>query len=224
MESLVKTKLKGAILELKQRHLKNTNLCTNTPYPAKKIRRISASSSQEMRIDKIPIRRITLHQFAVCITGSRPDTPYLDILYTVSTGQQSEILHLMQSTVKGLSERAATIDVEADAMTGNGQHLLVEVATGTDLKPLKSLRRTTKKPADMRTKEYRAKAYAHLLNIRAPEHSNPTALDTHGLLLCVLLLEIDFDGACGGKRDFFLGDGEGVLSLGCSSLKDVRLT
>ncbi|GKF19997.1 hypothetical protein Tco_0068635 [Tanacetum coccineum] len=26
------------------------------------------------------------------------------------------------------------------------------------------------------------------------------------------------------KRDFFLGGGEGVLSFGCSSLEDVRLT
>ncbi|GJR95870.1 hypothetical protein Tco_0268044 [Tanacetum coccineum] len=41
---------------------------------------------------------------------------------------------------------------------------------------------------------------------------------------CVLLLVMDFDGACGGERDFFLGGGEGVLSIGCSSLEDVRLT
>ncbi|GJS16178.1 hypothetical protein Tco_0410650 [Tanacetum coccineum] len=40
---------------------------------------------------------------------------------------------------------------------------------------------------------------------------------------CVLLQEMDFDGAYGGERDFFLG-GEGVLSFGCSSLKDVILT
>ncbi|GJX85133.1 RNA-directed DNA polymerase, eukaryota [Tanacetum coccineum] len=44
------------------------------------------------------------------------------------------------------------------------------------------------------------------------------------VLKCVLLLEMDFDRACGGKRDFFLGGGEGVLSFGCSSLEDVRLT
>ncbi|GJT79132.1 hypothetical protein Tco_1045857 [Tanacetum coccineum] len=44
------------------------------------------------------------------------------------------------------------------------------------------------------------------------------------VLECVLLLEIDFDEACGGERDFFLGGGEGVLSFGCSSLEDVRLT
>ncbi|GJY97453.1 hypothetical protein Tco_0514363 [Tanacetum coccineum] len=43
------------------------------------------------------------------------------------------------------------------------------------------------------------------------------------VLECVLLLEMDFDGACGGERDFFLGGGEGVLSFGCSSLEDVRL-
>ncbi|GKC16280.1 hypothetical protein Tco_1013062 [Tanacetum coccineum] len=35
------------------------------------------------------------------------------------------------------------------------------------------------------------------------------------VLECVLLLEMDFDGACGGERNFFLGGGEGVLSLGC---------
>ncbi|GJU20814.1 hypothetical protein Tco_1154156 [Tanacetum coccineum] len=43
------------------------------------------------------------------------------------------------------------------------------------------------------------------------------------VLKCVLLLEMDFDGACGGERDFFLGGGEGVLSFGCSSLEDVIL-
>ncbi|GJY44689.1 hypothetical protein Tco_0432902 [Tanacetum coccineum] len=37
-------------------------------------------------------------------------------------------------------------------------------------------------------------------------------------------LEMDFDGACHGERDFFLGGGEGVLSFGCSSLDDVGLT
>ncbi|GJZ69258.1 hypothetical protein Tco_0632808 [Tanacetum coccineum] len=40
----------------------------------------------------------------------------------------------------------------------------------------------------------------------------------------VLLLEVDFDGACGGVRDFFLGGGDGVLSFWCSLLEDVRLT
>ncbi|GKD14947.1 hypothetical protein Tco_1199354 [Tanacetum coccineum] len=29
---------------------------------------------------------------------------------------------------------------------------------------------------------------------------------------------------CGGERDFFLRGGEGVLSFGCNSLADVRLT
>ncbi|GJY53609.1 hypothetical protein Tco_0445273 [Tanacetum coccineum] len=38
------------------------------------------------------------------------------------------------------------------------------------------------------------------------------------VLECVLLLEMDFDGACSGERDFFLGGGEGVLSFGCSSM------
>ncbi|GJV35378.1 hypothetical protein Tco_1407855 [Tanacetum coccineum] len=39
------------------------------------------------------------------------------------------------------------------------------------------------------------------------------------LSMCVLLLEIDFDGACGGESDFFLGGGDGVLSFGCFLLE-----
>ncbi|GJR07816.1 hypothetical protein Tco_0790468 [Tanacetum coccineum] len=66
MESLVKKKQKGAILELKRRHLKNTIFCTYTPYPAMKIRRISANSAQETRNDQFPIRRIHYNQYAVC--------------------------------------------------------------------------------------------------------------------------------------------------------------
>ncbi|GJY73029.1 hypothetical protein Tco_0477460, partial [Tanacetum coccineum] len=48
MESLMKKKQKGVILELKQRHLKNTIFCTYTSYPAMRIQHISASSAQEM--------------------------------------------------------------------------------------------------------------------------------------------------------------------------------
>nr|GEZ55167.1 protein multipolar spindle 1 isoform X1 [Tanacetum cinerariifolium] len=58
-ESLVKTKQKGAILELKRRYLKNIIFCYYTPYPSIKIRRISPSSAQETRNDQFPIRRIT---------------------------------------------------------------------------------------------------------------------------------------------------------------------
>ncbi|GJS08252.1 ribonuclease H-like domain-containing protein [Tanacetum coccineum] len=67
MESLVKIKQKGAILELKRRHLKNIIFCTHKLYPAKKIRRISASSAQETRNDQFPIRRIHYYLYAVCI-------------------------------------------------------------------------------------------------------------------------------------------------------------
>ncbi|GJZ66908.1 hypothetical protein Tco_0630148 [Tanacetum coccineum] len=66
MESLVKKKQKGAILELKRRHLKNNIFCTYTPYPAMKIRHISASSTQETRNDQFLIRRIHYNQYAVC--------------------------------------------------------------------------------------------------------------------------------------------------------------
>ncbi|GJZ93469.1 zinc knuckle CX2CX4HX4C containing protein, partial [Tanacetum coccineum] len=44
------------------------------------------------------------------------------------------------------------------------------------------------------------------------------------LSICVLLLEMDFDGACGGERNFFLGGGDGVFSIWCSLLEDVKLT
>ncbi|GJW19518.1 hypothetical protein Tco_0026954 [Tanacetum coccineum] len=65
MESLVKKKQKGAILELKRRHLKNTIFYTYTPYPAMKIQRISASSAQETRNDQFLIWRIHYNQYAV---------------------------------------------------------------------------------------------------------------------------------------------------------------
>nr|GEV72363.1 putative reverse transcriptase, RNA-dependent DNA polymerase [Tanacetum cinerariifolium] len=69
IESLVKTKQKGAILELKRRHLKNIIFCYYTSYPAMKIRRISASSAQETGNDQFSIWRITLHQYIVCTAG-----------------------------------------------------------------------------------------------------------------------------------------------------------
>ncbi|GJT25876.1 hypothetical protein Tco_0895813 [Tanacetum coccineum] len=56
------------------------------------------------------------------------------------------------------------------------------------------------------------------------EHRGHWDICSGGSSECVLLLEMDFDGACGGERDFFLGGGEGVLLFGCSSLEDVRLT
>ncbi|GKC24071.1 hypothetical protein Tco_1026221, partial [Tanacetum coccineum] len=43
------------------------------------------------------------------------------------------------------------------------------------------------------------------------------------LSICVILLEMDLDGACGGERDFFLGGGDVVLSFWCSSLEESRL-
>nr|GEY87869.1 hypothetical protein [Tanacetum cinerariifolium] len=57
-----------------------------------------------------------------------------------------------------------------------------------------------------------------------PSLSHKDSLGVDDEVLCVILLEMDFDGACGGERDFFLGGGEGVLSFGCSLLKDIRLT
>ncbi|GJS59950.1 retrovirus-related pol polyprotein from transposon TNT 1-94 [Tanacetum coccineum] len=70
MESLVKKKQKGAILKLKQRHLKNTIFCTYTPYPAMKIRRISASSAQETRNDQFPIWHALIVTGLWCMTRS----------------------------------------------------------------------------------------------------------------------------------------------------------
>ncbi|GJU61862.1 putative reverse transcriptase domain-containing protein [Tanacetum coccineum] len=79
MESLVKKKQKGAILELKQRHLKNTIFCTYTPYPAMKIRRISSSSAQETRNDQFPIQCIHYNQYAVCTSGHHPQLAHEDL-------------------------------------------------------------------------------------------------------------------------------------------------
>ncbi|GJV01451.1 ribonuclease H-like domain-containing protein [Tanacetum coccineum] len=44
-------------------------ICYHTPYPAKKIRHMSASSSQECAYVQFPIRRITLHLYAVYPAG-----------------------------------------------------------------------------------------------------------------------------------------------------------
>nr|GEY80551.1 hypothetical protein [Tanacetum cinerariifolium] len=57
--------------------------------------------------------------------------------------------------------------------------------------------------------------------------ANCPSLTHKGYLVIFVMeevLEMDFDGACGGERDFFLGGGEGVLLFGCFSLEDVRLT
>ncbi|GJR27653.1 hypothetical protein Tco_0819547 [Tanacetum coccineum] len=48
--------------------------------------------------------------------------------------------------------------------------------------------------------------------------------DSPTLSMRLTHMEVDFDGAFGGEKDLPLGDGDGVLSFGCSSLKDVRLT
>nr|GEV04599.1 ribonuclease H-like domain-containing protein [Tanacetum cinerariifolium] len=42
--------------------------------------------------------------------------------------------------------------------------------------------------------------------------------------LWVLLIEVDFNDACGGERDIFLRVGDGVISSWCSSVEDSRLT
>ncbi|GJW05821.1 hypothetical protein Tco_1568244 [Tanacetum coccineum] len=69
MESLVKKKQKGAILELKRRHLKKVSICINTPYPTRKIRRICASSSQERVLINSRSGVSATLQYAVCTAG-----------------------------------------------------------------------------------------------------------------------------------------------------------
>ncbi|GJT44463.1 hypothetical protein Tco_0953178 [Tanacetum coccineum] len=43
------------------------------------------------------------------------------------------------------------------------------------------------------------------------------------LSICVLLLEMDFDEACGGERDFYLGGGDGVFSLRLTTFECLTL-
>ncbi|GJX18079.1 hypothetical protein Tco_0218911 [Tanacetum coccineum] len=64
-ECFVKISKKAQNLELKRRHLMIADFLTNTPYPTKGIRRISASTSQENAFDQFPIRRIALLPYAV---------------------------------------------------------------------------------------------------------------------------------------------------------------
>nr|GEV65638.1 hypothetical protein [Tanacetum cinerariifolium] len=72
-------------MELKQRYLKNIIFCYYTPYPAMKIRRISASSAQEAHNDQFPIRRITLHQYATATYGKIWYDEDVDDLISVET-------------------------------------------------------------------------------------------------------------------------------------------
>ncbi|GKA71511.1 hypothetical protein Tco_0777650 [Tanacetum coccineum] len=58
------------------------------------------------------------------------------------------------------------------------------------------------------------------MDLKGPMANCPYLRLVVEVLECVLLLEMNFNGACGGERDFFRGGGEGVLSLGCSSLED----
>ncbi|GJY93066.1 hypothetical protein Tco_0508848 [Tanacetum coccineum] len=76
--------------------------------------------------------------------------------------------------------------------------------------------------ADLEIREVVVRHAVVEMDLKGPMANCPSL--SHKGYLCVLLLKMDFDGACGGERDFFLGDGEGVLSFGCSSLEDVRLT
>ncbi|GJU50100.1 DNA-directed DNA polymerase [Tanacetum coccineum] len=99
MESLVKKKQKGVILELKRRHLKNTIFCTYTPYPAMKIRRISASSAQETRNDQFSIRHL-----------GRSTTPK-------SLTRAFEKAHSVNYEIKGVTTRGGKTTIEATQKT-----------------------------------------------------------------------------------------------------------
>nr|GEW22539.1 hypothetical protein [Tanacetum cinerariifolium] len=112
-ESLVKTKQKGAILELKQRHLKNIIFCYYTLYPAMKIRRISSSSTQETCNDQFPIRRITLQPYAICTAGRQ----YVDF-YVFSPLRAHPTDHLSCSQDSKKTTMAGPITKEYISTTG----------------------------------------------------------------------------------------------------------
>nr|GEU59112.1 hypothetical protein [Tanacetum cinerariifolium] len=81
-ESLVKTKQRGVILELKRRHLKNIIFCYYTPYPAMKIRRINSSSSQErvMINSRYDISLFTYTPYAQLFINQRYAFNVIDVL------------------------------------------------------------------------------------------------------------------------------------------------
>ncbi|GJU29172.1 hypothetical protein Tco_1172761 [Tanacetum coccineum] len=72
--------------------------------------------------------------------------------------------------------------------------------------------------ADLEIQEVVVRHMVVEMHVKGPMANFPSL--THRGYLCVLLLEMDFDGASGGEGDFFLGGGEGVLSFGFSSLED----
>ncbi|GJW77242.1 hypothetical protein Tco_0138924 [Tanacetum coccineum] len=64
-----------------------------------------------------------------------------------------------------------------------------------------------------------------MVDVRSKVASRPCLEHRDCEVVCeVLLLEVDFKGACGGQRDFSLGGGDEVLSFRFSSLDVSRLT
>ncbi|GJY95433.1 hypothetical protein Tco_0511794 [Tanacetum coccineum] len=82
MEYFVKISKKARILELKQRHLKNTVLTSNKPYPSRKIRHICACTLQETTKKQSPIRHIQetsisrIHNIVIKYSGRYERGPY----------------------------------------------------------------------------------------------------------------------------------------------------
>ncbi|GJY60571.1 retrovirus-related pol polyprotein from transposon TNT 1-94 [Tanacetum coccineum] len=95
MESLVKKKQKGAMLELKQRHLKKVSNCINKPYPPRKIRRICASSLQERVLINSRSGVSTTLQYAVCTADFKEINPIrlLDVSQPYIFNQASTSSH-----------------------------------------------------------------------------------------------------------------------------------
>ncbi|GKD72266.1 hypothetical protein Tco_1330548, partial [Tanacetum coccineum] len=77
--------LKGAYFGAKTKTFEDYLILTNTPYPGKEIRRISAKSSQENAYSQFPRRRIHLLSYAVSmkITIQRYKDTYMLGMYIV---------------------------------------------------------------------------------------------------------------------------------------------
>ncbi|GJT71679.1 hypothetical protein Tco_1030965 [Tanacetum coccineum] len=101
--------LKGAYFGAKTKTFEDYLILTNTPYPRKEIRRISAKSSQENTFNQFPIRCTHLLPY-VCISLKRrlfetpglveSSSPELDLFSDIKENSEEETTEIMMETME----------------------------------------------------------------------------------------------------------------------------
>ncbi|GKB02332.1 hypothetical protein Tco_0830421 [Tanacetum coccineum] len=121
MKSLMKKKQKGAILELKRRHLKKVSNYNNMLYPTRKIRRICTSSSQErVLINSLSgVSLATLYAVLTAVTSGFSDTINTGLKYEVQCAKTYSLhIILLNTNFQGQEEQPRMLYADALIVTG----------------------------------------------------------------------------------------------------------